>query len=207
LVSSNFSCDGINSLCSLVATYRFSFLLDVCHWLATGWWFSPGTPVSSTYKTDRHDITEILLKVALTTINQTNQLQLHVCILKPVMFICNFLTKWSSGLENSTLRSSIVYIKKLLFLFWLQTHNSLFVIGFNKTNSWFHLQIYFVVILYFLMKYVFCQVFWCVLRLPRRDDICLVTHIYFDSLLYLSNNDYNRYPYRLYCIRRVTLEA
>jgi hypothetical protein len=33
-----------------------------------------GTPVSSTNKTDRHDITEILLKVALNTINQTNQL-------------------------------------------------------------------------------------------------------------------------------------
>ena len=28
-------------------------------------WFSPATPVSSTSKTDRHDITEILLKVAL----------------------------------------------------------------------------------------------------------------------------------------------
>ena len=31
----------------------------------TGRWFSPGTPVSSSNKTDRHDITEILLKVAL----------------------------------------------------------------------------------------------------------------------------------------------
>jgi hypothetical protein len=39
-------------------------------------WFSPGTPVSSTYKTDRHDITEILLKGALNTINQTNLLLL-----------------------------------------------------------------------------------------------------------------------------------
>jgi hypothetical protein len=29
--------------------------------------FSPGTPVSSTNKTDRHDITEILLKVSLNT--------------------------------------------------------------------------------------------------------------------------------------------
>jgi hypothetical protein len=29
-----------------------------------------GTPVSSTNKTDRHDIAEILLKVALNTINQ-----------------------------------------------------------------------------------------------------------------------------------------
>jgi hypothetical protein len=32
--------------------------------------FSPGFPVSSTNKTDRHDITEILLNVALNTINQ-----------------------------------------------------------------------------------------------------------------------------------------
>ena len=34
----------------------------------TGRWFSLGTLVSSTNKTDRHDITEILLKVALNTI-------------------------------------------------------------------------------------------------------------------------------------------
>ena len=37
---------------------------------AHGRWFSPGTPVSSTIKTGRHDITEILLKVALNTKNQ-----------------------------------------------------------------------------------------------------------------------------------------
>jgi hypothetical protein len=43
----------------------------ILQWPATGWWFSPGTPVSSTNKTDCHDITEILLKVALNTINQT----------------------------------------------------------------------------------------------------------------------------------------
>ena len=34
----------------------------------TGLWFSPGTPVSSTNKAGRHDITETLLKVALNTI-------------------------------------------------------------------------------------------------------------------------------------------
>jgi hypothetical protein len=33
-------------------------------------WLSPGTPSSSTTKTGRHDIAEILLKVALSTINQ-----------------------------------------------------------------------------------------------------------------------------------------
>jgi hypothetical protein len=38
-----------------------------------GRWFSLGPPVSSTNKTDRHDITEILLKVALNTIKQTNK--------------------------------------------------------------------------------------------------------------------------------------
>jgi hypothetical protein len=32
-------------------------------WLVTGWLFSPGTPVTSTNKTDSHDVTEILLKV------------------------------------------------------------------------------------------------------------------------------------------------
>jgi hypothetical protein len=39
----------------------------VCQSLAAGWWFSLGTPVSSTNKTDRHDKTEILLKVMLST--------------------------------------------------------------------------------------------------------------------------------------------
>jgi hypothetical protein len=38
--------------------------------LATGQWFSPVTLVSSSNKTDCHDITEILLKVTLNTINQ-----------------------------------------------------------------------------------------------------------------------------------------
>ena len=45
----------------------------VCQWIATGQWFSLDPPVSSTNKTDRHDITEVLLKMALNTIKQTNQ--------------------------------------------------------------------------------------------------------------------------------------
>jgi hypothetical protein len=35
--------------------------------------FSPGTPVSSTNKTYSHDITEILLKVALNAIKPTKK--------------------------------------------------------------------------------------------------------------------------------------
>jgi hypothetical protein len=42
---------------------------EVCQWLATNQWFSPGTSISSTNKNDRHDITEIVLKVALDAIN------------------------------------------------------------------------------------------------------------------------------------------
>jgi hypothetical protein len=46
----------------------------VCQWLAPSLWFYQGTPVSSTNKTDCHNITEILLKVALNTINQPTYL-------------------------------------------------------------------------------------------------------------------------------------
>ena len=46
----------------------------VCQWFTTGLWFSPGTPVSSYNKTDRQNITEILLKMALNSINHTPNL-------------------------------------------------------------------------------------------------------------------------------------
>jgi hypothetical protein len=38
--------------------------------LAHGRWFSPGIPASSTTKTGRHDIAEILMQLALNTKNQ-----------------------------------------------------------------------------------------------------------------------------------------
>ena len=70
---------------------------EVCQWLATGRWF---TPVFSTNKTDRHDISEILLKVALNTINPTTFFILSRFILKAllhgkasiaILVSCNFL--------------------------------------------------------------------------------------------------------------------
>jgi hypothetical protein len=42
--------------------------------------FSPGTSVSSTNKTDRHDIPEILLKVVLNTIILTPQIIHHILV-------------------------------------------------------------------------------------------------------------------------------
>ena len=50
---------------------------------------SPGPPVSSTNKTDCHDITEILLKVALNTIKQT-----YTCILNIFKFVIVFPLIW-----------------------------------------------------------------------------------------------------------------
>jgi hypothetical protein len=50
--------------------------------LANGRWFSPDTPASSTTKTGRHDIAEILLKVTLNTKNQIKSNQ-----------ICGFIKK------------------------------------------------------------------------------------------------------------------
>ena len=47
------------------------YVIKFCQWLATGRWNSLGHLISSTNTTDSHDITEILLKVALNTSKQT----------------------------------------------------------------------------------------------------------------------------------------
>ena len=64
------------STCAISAYHHLSWrsVLDttlgdkVCQWLAAGQWFSLGTLVFSTNKTDHNNITEILLKVVLNTI-------------------------------------------------------------------------------------------------------------------------------------------
>ena len=73
--------------CGIITLHQYSYefelrswrcILDttLCdklwQWLAKSRWFSPGTSVSSTNKTDRHDITKLLLKVAFNTITLTN---------------------------------------------------------------------------------------------------------------------------------------
>jgi len=55
--------------------------------LAHGRWFSSGTPASSTPKTGRHDIAEILLKVVLSTINQIKSKVSIKLILKSILTI------------------------------------------------------------------------------------------------------------------------
>jgi len=48
---------------------------------------SPGTPVSSISKTDRHGIPEILLNVALNTIPHSKQRVFLVCVLFIVQYL------------------------------------------------------------------------------------------------------------------------
>jgi hypothetical protein len=60
--------------------------------LAHGRWFSPGTPASFTTKPGRHDIAEILLKVALSTkINKKksiNQSDNQGILLLSIPYVC-----------------------------------------------------------------------------------------------------------------------
>jgi hypothetical protein len=77
---------GFKTTCAISVYHRYSCEFEsrswwgvidttlcekVWQWLATGRWIYPSTSVSSTNKTDHHDITEILLKVALNTITLT----------------------------------------------------------------------------------------------------------------------------------------
>jgi hypothetical protein len=70
----------------------------------------PGPLVSSINKTDRHDITEILLKVALSTIkpNQTNVLLGHLAISPGEIFNLKKYTKYPDT-------SSLWFLRKQLF--------------------------------------------------------------------------------------------
>ena len=62
----------------------------VWQWPVTGRWLSLDTPVSSTNKTDRHDITEILLKVALNTITLTFKIGYYVNYMKILFYLRPF---------------------------------------------------------------------------------------------------------------------
>ena len=67
--------------------YVIKFVSDVQ--LVDGFRFSPGTLVSSTNKTDHHDITEILLKVVLNTISLTVQIFCRIEVIAHKCMNCN----------------------------------------------------------------------------------------------------------------------
>ena len=59
--------------------------------------FSAGIPVSSTNKTDHHDITAILLKVALNTINLTLTLKINLIISLVTYFFSSYKSEIFEG--------------------------------------------------------------------------------------------------------------
>ena len=62
-----------------VGGFLYTTLCDkVCLWLATGRWFSLVALVSSTNKTEPHDITKILLKVALKHHNPNPEMSVWI---------------------------------------------------------------------------------------------------------------------------------
>jgi hypothetical protein len=63
--------------------------------LSHGRWFSPGTPASSTTKTGRQDIAEILLKVALSTINQIKSIKSTFLAINYISKLKRFILEYS----------------------------------------------------------------------------------------------------------------
>ena len=57
----------------MVFGFTTTYAISAYHHWCCEFVSTPGTTVSPTNKTDRHDISEILLKVALNTIKQTNK--------------------------------------------------------------------------------------------------------------------------------------
>ena len=96
---------------------------NVCQKLTTGRCFSPGTPVSSTNKTDSHDITEILLEVALSTKKtQINwDFTVDICIFHYALLNETWLWTYTLSILHYQLRFDCGHIHYQLRLDWTYT--------------------------------------------------------------------------------------
>ena len=98
-----------------------------CQWFAAGRWFSPGTQVSSTNKTDCHDTTEILLKVALNTMTLNPKVLGHLQTYQssPLEPLDQFKPGWNVDLmslnyiQNLDKENDISKLKFSNLWFWL----------------------------------------------------------------------------------------
>ena len=99
----------------LIRARRTTLCDKVCHWLATGRWFSLGTLISSTNKTNRNDITEILLKIAINTITLTpNSLYVGLTIIIMAYMECCILQNQGVPIYVSSIRQ-VVYLKVMRY--------------------------------------------------------------------------------------------
>jgi hypothetical protein len=107
---------------SQLIVYMFSQVF-VCQKLTTGRCFSPGTPVSSTNKTDSHDITEILLEVALSTKKtQINwDFTVDICIFHYALLNETWLWTYTLSILHYQLRFDCGHIHYQLRLDWTYT--------------------------------------------------------------------------------------
>jgi hypothetical protein len=98
----------------------------VCQWLGTCRWFYPGIPVSTPNKTYPHDITKIVLKVALITINRpTINVQSNLVVPNSKGPLENTRVIRCSTYERSTMTSAVLLIKvqMCVSIMFENTHN------------------------------------------------------------------------------------
>jgi hypothetical protein len=80
----------------------------VCQWLVTARWFFLGTPVSSTNKTDCHNITEVLLKVAEFALFTIIILLYIWCLLLQCNCLRVLIQSWNLGAPTHTIRTWLI---------------------------------------------------------------------------------------------------
>jgi hypothetical protein len=111
-----------------------AFMAVIVWWLATGQWFSLCPPVSSTNKTDRHNITEIVLKVALNTNKQTRVLVFYFNLFPLFILIRMSINTIWLKLNHACLRNNVQCWLSVLKIFMtsqlsmrLQSHGQYFM--------------------------------------------------------------------------------
>ena len=92
--------------------------------LVHGRWFSPGSPASSTTKTGRHDIAEILLKVALSTKKSINQ-YIANCFDHTQLHVATFIL----FIQTTKMYLNTTYIFKTLKMKILKLHKTMKISG------------------------------------------------------------------------------
>ena len=103
-------------------------------WLATGQWFSLGTLISSTKKTDCQDITEILLKMALNTITKPNNI-------KPGIHDASFASKSPFKILEFKFFDRVYHTRNLNQKTWtdldgIEMHPIFLQLGWNLDGNW-----------------------------------------------------------------------